>query len=159
MATRSRIGIWKNGTVVSVYCHWDGYLSNNGKILLEHYDDNKIQQLILLGDISSLRKEIGTKHPFSAFDSGGMSFEEYDMQFGDMCTFYGRDRGETDTDAVAHKDFESFLEYCDSCGAEYYYIFKDGKWHWGDMYGSNEHSNTLTVLTAESILAYESEMV
>jgi hypothetical protein len=44
MATRSRIGIeLEDGVIESIYCHWDGYPENNGKILLEHYQDpNKI---------------------------------------------------------------------------------------------------------------------
>lgn len=60
MATRSRIGI-KNpdGTIVSVYCHWDGYLSNNGKILLNHYnDEDKIYDLITRGDLSFLEEDV-----------------------------------------------------------------------------------------------------
>ena len=40
MATRSRIAIEKqDGTVDSIYCHWDVYLSHNGKILFNHYDN------------------------------------------------------------------------------------------------------------------------
>lgn len=35
MATRSRIGIEnQDGTVTSVYCHWDGYPENNGRICI-----------------------------------------------------------------------------------------------------------------------------
>ena len=70
MSTRSRIGIeFENGTVASIYCHWDGYPDNNGVILLEHYQDvEKIKQLIELGDISSLAPEIGEKHDFNAYD-------------------------------------------------------------------------------------------
>ena len=66
MATRSRIGILNDdGTVDSIYCHWDGYLSHNGKILFEHYTDPAVvQELIALGDISSLGIDIGEKHPF-----------------------------------------------------------------------------------------------
>ena len=41
MATRSRIAIEKeNGTVESIYCHWDGYPENNGRILVENYTDH-----------------------------------------------------------------------------------------------------------------------
>ena len=57
MATRSRIGIVKeNGTVESIYCHWDGYPENNGQLLLDNYDYEMAQGLIELGDISSLGK-------------------------------------------------------------------------------------------------------
>ena len=64
MSTRSRIGILNDdGTVDSIYCHFDGYISNNGKILQEHYTDPaKMAELIALGDISSLAAEIGVQH-------------------------------------------------------------------------------------------------
>jgi len=35
MATRSRIGIQVNDSVVSVYHHWDGYPEGLGKYLTE----------------------------------------------------------------------------------------------------------------------------
>lgn len=56
MSTRSRIAIEKqDGTVESIYCHFDGYLSNNGEILQNHYSTKeKMEKLIELGDISSL---------------------------------------------------------------------------------------------------------
>ena len=38
MGTRSTIGLeYPDGTVRGIYCHWDGYPDNNGKILVEHY--------------------------------------------------------------------------------------------------------------------------
>ena len=38
MGTRSNIGIInEDGSVTAIYCHWDGFLSYNGKILLNHY--------------------------------------------------------------------------------------------------------------------------
>ena len=56
MSTRSNIAIErKNKTVEVVYCNWDGYLSNNGQILLDNYKDiDKINNLISKGNISSL---------------------------------------------------------------------------------------------------------
>lgn len=72
----------KNESIEAVYCHWDGYIENNGKILLNHYtDQKKIDQLIALGSISSLGALIGKKHDF-------MNRED------DVCTAYHRDRGE-----------------------------------------------------------------
>jgi hypothetical protein len=42
MATRSRIGIQlKDKSVLSVYCHWDGYPEWNGKKLKEGSTDNQ----------------------------------------------------------------------------------------------------------------------
>ena len=58
MATRSTIAIQNaDSTVTGIYCHWDGYLSNNGQILLDHYtDESDVRALIDLGNISTLGK-------------------------------------------------------------------------------------------------------
>lgn len=59
MGTRSRIAIKTESEIKSIYCHWDGYLSNNGKILLENYNTpEKVSNLINLGYISSLHESI-----------------------------------------------------------------------------------------------------
>ena len=116
MATRSTIAIQReDGTVAQIYCHWDGYLSNNGQILLKHYQDPaKIEQLIALGDLSSLAPEIGTKHDFDNAPRG-------------ECNFYGRDRGEEDTEARVFKDFKDYRENCQT--EEYDYVFRNGTWY------------------------------
>ena len=61
MGTRSRIGIQlKDDSILSVYCHWDGYPSFNGKVLREFYDTTeKVNQLINGGNISSLHTNVG----------------------------------------------------------------------------------------------------
>ena len=55
MSTRSRIGIeLKNGSVLSVYHHWDGYPEWLGRILKTHYNTReKVAELIDGGDMSS----------------------------------------------------------------------------------------------------------
>ena len=57
MATRSNIGIrTENGTIISAYCHLDGYLAYNGQMLFEHYVDvDEIVDLVALGSFSSLQ--------------------------------------------------------------------------------------------------------
>ncbi len=147
MGTRSRIGVMHGDKVKSVYCHWDGYLEHNGRILQEHYDSAKANHLVALGDLSSLQKQIGEEHPFG-YHGTDMSAEEYNAKFSGMCTFYGRDRGETGTDFKVAHTFAEFLEQADGCGAEYYYIMKDGVWYCGTTY-ENTHplSKTLTVLS------------
>ena len=115
MATRSTIAIeLPNGKIKSVYCHWDGYLSYNGKILQEHYTDaKKVEKLISKGAISSLAPEIGRKHAFGDTDKG-------------MCTFYARDRGEA-LQVNTFKDFDDYVRNLD--GQEYDYLFtKYGNW-------------------------------
>ena len=103
-----------------IYCHWDGYPSHNGAILLRHYTDPaKVEALIRLGDLSSLGAEIGEKHPFDEHPEG-------------QCTAYGRDRGEAN---VAATHFETALELAADLmesWTEYCYIFRvaDGKWYW-----------------------------
>ena len=120
MGTRSLIGVeMPDSSVQYVYCHWDGYLSHNGKILLNHYVDLlKVIKLMSYGHMSSLGKEIGKKHGFAENDTN-------------YCTFYKRDRGETGAKinvkiAKSIKDFKA-VDY----GAEYKYLFcKDEKWRY-----------------------------
>ena len=147
MGTRSRIGVMHGDKVKSVYCHWDGYLEHNGQILQDHYDSAKANHLVALGDLSSLQKQIGEEHPFG-YHGTDMSADEYNAKFSGMCTFYGRDRGETGTDFKVAHTFAEFLEQADGCGAEYYYIMRDGVWYCGTTY-ENTHplSRTLTVLS------------
>jgi len=158
MGTRSRIGVMHGDKCKSIYCHWDGYLSHNGKILQEHYDSAKANHLVAMGDMSSLRKDIGEKHAFSQFELRAEEVAGFKLLTENMCTFYGRDRGEKDTEFQVAQTFAEFLEQCDDCAAEYYYINKDGVWYCGTTY-ENTHplSKTLTVLT--EALANEKETV
>jgi hypothetical protein len=95
--------------VKSVYCHYDGYLEHTGKILLEHYNSAKANELVALGDNIGVQETVGEMN------------------------FY-KDRGETDVEwAVAHT-FEEFLEQVEGCGCEYYYIMRDGVWYAGCVY-------------------------
>lgn len=59
MATRSRIGIQlKNGSILSVYHHWDGYPEWLGRILTTHYNTRaKAVELIDGGDMSTCWNE------------------------------------------------------------------------------------------------------
>jgi hypothetical protein len=131
MGTRSTIALeFADGTVQQVYCHWDGYLSNNGQILRDHYSDPfKLQELIDLGDLSSLRPEVGANHPFSQFDTT-MTTEQFDALYGNMCTFYGRDRKESGTGAKSFKDYADYIE--NHQYEEYEYILRnvEGKAVW-----------------------------
>lgn len=124
MGTRSTIALeYADGTVHQVYCHWDGYLEHNGKILRDHYSNPFIlRDLIDLGDISSLKSTVGTKHAFSHFDNG-MTQDEYYKLYGEMTTFYGRDRGETGTSAKKFASYEDYLLNCQ--WEEYDYILRN----------------------------------
>jgi hypothetical protein len=104
MATRSTICIQDtDGTVTGVYCHNDGYLDHNGRILLNHYtDEESVRALIGLGNLSVLGST-----PDNSFA-------------------YGRDRGESDQEAQTEISWESFIE---EWGQQYNYIFIPG-WGW-----------------------------
>jgi len=139
MGTRSRIAVMHGTVCKSVYCHWDGYLEHNGKILQEHYDSSKANHLVALGDISSLKEQIGEEHPFSQFDiTPSISTSEYAEKYGKMTTFYGRDRGEKNVEFKVDHSFADFLDRVDACDAEYYYIMRDGEWFVGSPYKGNK---------------------
>ena len=155
MSTNSRIAVMHGTVCKSIYCHWDGYLSFNGRILQESYDSSKANHLVALGDLSSLRATIGEKHAFSQFEVPTEEVEAYKTLTENMCTFYGRDRGEKHTEHKVAVNFETFLEQCNMCGAEYYYIMEDGQWYYGSMHESDPFYKRLVLLSE----ALESETV
>ena len=137
MATRSTIALeFADGTVGKVYCHWDGYLDNNGVILFNNYKDPfKLRDLIDLGDISSLGPELGEKHEFDIQAKYGTpEYQAEQDRRRNITTFYGRDRGETGCEAVYYKDYADYRKNCQF--EEYNYILrKDGNWY-VEFYGN-----------------------
>ena len=129
MATRSTIALeFADKTVQQVYCHWDGYIDHNGKILFENYSNPFIlRDLIDMGDISSLGPKVGTKHPFSPHGDGDKAAYDAAQEAG-YTTFYGRDRGEDGVSAKKFKDFEDYK--ANHQYEEYEYILRtDGLWY------------------------------
>ena len=107
MATRSIIAKLDDKGVQAIYCHNDGYLSNNGKILDQHYQNEvKVDNLIAQGDASSLKDTIKDT------------------------IFYHRDRGEDNKEAVNLNNETKLLEHAfESCDAEVVYMFAYGSWY------------------------------
>ncbi len=145
MGTRSRVGVMHGDKCKSIYVHWDSYLSGVGKTLFEHYDSAKANHLVALGDVSSLDRNVeipeGVEHFFENPAEG-------------ITTFYGRDRGETGCEFAVDHTFEEFMERVGDCGAEYYYIMRDGVWYAGAAYDADGLvRNTLTPLS--QALAWE----
>ena len=133
MGTRSTIALeFADGTVQAVYCHWDGYLSHNGRILQDHYlDPFKVRQLIDLGDLSTLSIEIGSRRPFdNPYKWGTPEFEEFQTKYGSQCLFYGRDRGETGVEARVYANIEDY--FSNHRGEEFDYLLRcvDGRPVW-----------------------------
>lgn len=142
MGTRSTIARENaDGSFDSIYCHWDGYPSNNGRILFEHYQDaGKVDALIALGNLSSLGEEIGTKHNF-------------DDAPKNECNAYGRDREERGgNSADHHADSEALAAMLKESWCEWVYVFRGGKWFY-----TNNASPTWFKLCGDQMAA-ESEL-
>jgi hypothetical protein len=135
----------------SIYCHWDGYLDHNGRILLEHYDSSKANELVSLGDMSTLRPEIGTPHSFSQFELEEMDREDFVRATENMCTFYGRDRGEENVGWKVAHTFEELFDQVEGGGGEWYYVMRDGEWYCGNTYESDTRFYKKLVLLAEAL--------
>ena len=146
MGTRSMIAIQNpySKDVRAVYCHWDGYLEHNGSLLQKHYSASpKVNNLIALGDLSSLRPEIGEKHKFSSLEINDKAEREaYEETVKDMCTFYTRDRGE-DAPFKVFPTLAKAADYFEGSWCEYLYVFKykksddyqSGEWHYKKIGG------------------------
>ena len=107
MATRSIIAKLDDNGLEAIYCHNDGYLSNNGKILDQHYaDKDKVNELLAGGDISSLKDTI------------------------EDTIFYMRDRGEKYKQATFLHDETELIKFAfEECDAEVVYMFAYGSWY------------------------------
>ena len=109
MGTRSRIGIeLSDGSILSVYHHWDGYPEWLGRILNTHYNTKeKVEQLIDGGDMSSCWTD--QRWDNSADDTYG---PQYYSQRGEDCPPY------------LDESLEDYL----SDGEEFAYLFTNGEW-------------------------------
>ena len=115
MATRSTItaklsnGIWK-----SVYCHWDGYPSHNGKILHERYNtQERVDALLEHGDMSVLGAHCDKPE--------GHSFND---PVDDATIYYGRDRGEEGVEGKTGATFEEAFRGAE----EFNYVWDGSRW-------------------------------
>ena len=120
MSTRSAIGIVNaDKTITVIYAHWDGYPEHNGQILVNSYKtEDKVRQLMDLGDLSVLGDEIGSKVDFDSFTS----------KDNNQCCAYGRDRGEEGVSALVLNNLAEVWEQYSWCS--YVYLFKNGKWNY-----------------------------
>lgn len=110
MATRSRIGLeLSNGSVLSVYHHWDSYPEWLGRMLKTHYNSKSLaSELIDGGDMSCCWTDDRWD------DSGvkGVYGPQYYSQRGDDCP------------PRLDADLNEYL----SDGEEYWYLFTNGEW-------------------------------
>jgi len=122
MATRSRIGIQlPDDSILSVYCHWDGYPGFNGVKLQEHFNSyEKASELIDGGDISALWTNAGWNNE----------------TLSEVGPLYYSSRGE-DLPPRLDQDLCEFLLPDNS--EEYAYLFRNGEWV---CYNMNQFDDT-----------------
>ena len=128
MGTRSTIAMREENGYIGIGCHWDGYPSNNGKILLENYMDvAKVKALMALGDISSLKPEVAPSEGVAhSFDSPAVG----------VTVAYMRDRKETGCEALECATVGEIADRCD--WPEYVYVFENGAWTYSSWRGSSK---------------------
>ena len=132
MATRSRIGIQlADESILSVYCHYDGYPEFNGVKLVEHFNSrDAATELIDGGDISALWTNVGWDN-------------ETLPETGPL---YYSSRGE---DCPPRLDANKYDYLAD--GEEYAYLFANGEWVCYNMNQFND--NKLPEVVAISVPA------
>lgn len=103
MSTNCLIAIENtDGSVESVYCHWDGYVSYNGNILHNYYDSKtKVRGLIDGGNMSTLGST------------------------ADNCEFYDNEPAEK---FASVREFVDTVRSSDYSSIEFAYIYTNGAW-------------------------------
>lgn len=133
MATRSFIIVANpKGDFTGIYCHWDGYPSHNGRILLDHHHKpSQARALIRLGSLSSLSED-GTVNA------------------------YHRDRGDTweHVKPVTTGTLSELLALAGESGCEYVYLYWNKHWSFQDL-GEAIGGTPFIPLTPESISAHQ----
>lgn len=118
MGTRSTITAKKaDGTYIAAYCHWDGYPSHNGKILVDHYNSQeRAEELLGHGDMSFLDERCDKPDGHS-----------YENRIKGCTAFYHRDRGE-DWDQTKPKVGPTIESVRMKSGQEFEYLWDGEKW-------------------------------
>ena len=121
MSTNSYIAIKNNDeTIDYIYCHWDGYIENNGVILQLYYNnENRIRKLINLGDISSLEKKL---NPIPEKPHEKLNRQE------NVTLAYARDCDENLRIRYS-KNIDDFISDCKGSTAEFVYLYDNNKWY------------------------------
>ena len=120
MSTHSKIIMKeKNGIYRSIYCHFDGYPTGVGSVLIKHYNtEDKVRELINLGALSSIGSEIGKKIDYDKMARSGTPAP-------DQFIAYHRDRGE-ELEIMKYSNIHDIMKsFC----VEYYYVFDENNWY------------------------------
>ena len=116
MSTNSRIGLrLEDGSILSVYHHWDGYPEWLGVTLNQQYNTReKVAELIDGGDMSS------------CYSDNEYDYEKQEFVKRDPRPEYYADRGEKLEDVAPKlsKNEKEYLVTTDKCCGEFAYIFE-----------------------------------
>jgi hypothetical protein len=124
MSTRCLIAKDYGNKFKAIYCHWDGYPSYTGIMLYEYYkDDSVIDELLALGDISYLAKNIKPKPN---------EIHSFENPVKDVVVAYHRDRGED----ICIREFENLTQLFDNAHdswCEFLYLWRNQEWEVYDI--------------------------
>lgn len=124
MSTRCRIGICNDdGTIQSIYHHYDGYPEHMVPLLTTYYkDEDIVREMIALGSCSHLEEKLNPTTNRHSFDAPEVN----------VSVFYHRDRGEDweYCKPVISGDEDDFVKLASDSCASYCYLFIQGKWYW-----------------------------
>ena len=108
MATNSTIAVkLQDGSISQVFCHWDGDLQFNGKMLFERYDNQiLVEELITKGNLSSLGSTVDSSE-FRTRDMGDSWFLNKPNHF---------------------ESIQSYKQFMISNGQKFNYLFDGDEW-------------------------------
>lgn len=118
MSTHSRIACQHpDGSIKSIYCHYDGYPSHNGKLLIEYWNNHeKAEALMSLGNLVMLGKTLGERLDHEKIEADLRS---------NACKAYGRDKEKNGQDAISHPNIDKLIQ----CYETYVYLYTDNRWY------------------------------
>ena len=113
-----------NGSYLGIKVHRFGWTRTCGRILQQHYrDEKRVLELLNEGDLIEIEKEITPKTPDHSFASPEPG----------VCVYVHRDCRIAEPKPVMFlaREFDELKKHFD---VDYYYLFEDGGWkchHWG----------------------------
>ena len=121
MSTNSTIAVLNpNGTVSQIYCHYDGYVSYNGQMLVDHYNNQELaEKLVFFGNLSSLFENIEP-------DLESEQIHNFSLPQKNVNVYYDRDRGEDDQGPEIFRSLELFKS--DMANQGYNYFWDGNEW-------------------------------
>lgn len=140
MSTAS-ISVQHGDKIKTIYVDRDGDIKNLGATLLQYYNDqDRADALVSLGDASRICASIEcpTGHSYNHPAPG-------------HSVFYGRDRGESDTQACIFDSWQEFSTYEE--WQEYNYLFDNNHWFCDSGNGLEILDNKLCGISEQNSLA------